>query len=282
MIAKIKVSGRGFGGLCRYVMRERPQDLRQIERGQEPPDQARIVGGTLAGRNAYALTRELEWSAALNPRVSAPVFHASLRLPARETGRLSDRAWGQVGREYAERMGFGNAPYVVVCHGRDHAHLVASRVDFDGKRVDLWQDRERSRVIVREIERQRGLDHPREREHDRAPETTRDTERQELRERIDRAIQQGHGSRAGFDRALERQGVQVEWKESNRDGRLVGVRFHRAEAPERDRGYKGSQLGPGYAGRALQERIADRDREHQRLLDRDREQGYQREHERER
>jgi hypothetical protein len=206
MIGKIDISGGGFGGLCRYVMRERPQ--------------------------------------ALNRRVSEPVFHASLRLPERETGRLSDRDWGEIGREYAERKGFGNAPYVVVCHGRDHAHIVASRVDFDGARIDAWRDRYRSQEILREVERQRGLEHPRE----RTPATERDADRRAMREAVDRAIQAGDGTRAGFDRELAR------------DGRIVGVRFRRDDAPEERRGAKGSQLGKDYGGRALQARIAERDR----------------------
>lgn len=263
MIGKLASSGGGFGGLCRYVLRERPQDRRQVERSGTKPDDARIVGGTLAGNNAAALTHELEWAAALNRQVSKPVFHASLRLPEHETGRLSDREWGQIGREYAERMGFGNAPYAVVCHGQDHAHIVASRVDWDGRRVDLWRDRYRSQEILRDIERQRGLEHPPE----RTPTTERDAERRELREAIDRAIAAGDGTRAGFDRELARDGLLADWKESNRDGRLVGVRFRWDDAPEEERGVKGSQLGKDYGGRALQGRIAERDR--RRELERD-------------
>jgi hypothetical protein len=280
MIGKLAVSGGGFAGLCRYVMRERPQDLRRLERDGVKPDDARIVGGTLAGNNAYALTQELEWAAALNPDVSKPVFHASLRLPEHESGRLNDRAWGEIGREYAERMGFGDAPYVVVCHGRDHAHIVASRVDLDGGRVPDWKDRYRSQEILRDIERQRGLEHPRERDHEREPETTREVERRELREAIDRAIRAGDGSREAFDQALEQEGVRADWKTSNRDGSIVGVRFVR-EDDEYDRGYKGSQLGKDYGGRALEERIAERDRarelEHAREQERYEGRGHERE-----
>jgi len=266
MIGKIAISGGGFGGLCRYVMRERPQDLRGRERDDRSPDHARIVGGTVAGNNAYALTQELEWAAALNRGVSEPVFHASLRLPEQETGRLSDRDWGEIGREYAERMGFGNAPYVVVCHGQDHAHIVASRVDFDGERVDAWRDRYRSQDILRDVERQRGLEHPPE----RTPATEGDADRQLMREAIDRAIGAGDGTRAGFDRELARDGLLAEWKESNRDGRIVGVRFRWDDALEEERCVKGSQLGKDYGGRALHARIAERDR--RRELERDDEQ----------
>jgi len=280
MIGKIAVSGGGFGGLCRYVMRERPQDPRARERDGRSPDHARIVGGTVAGNNDYALTQELEWAAALNPAVSEPVFHASLRLPEREAGRLSDRDWGEIGQEYAQRMGFGNAPYVVVCHGRDHAHIVASRVDLDGRRVDMWKDRERSQEILRSIERERWLEHPQERDLQRQPDSARDAERRELRETIDRACQRGDGTQAGFDRALEREGVRADWKTSHRDGSIVGVRFVRDD-DEYGRGYKGSQLGKDYGGRALQERIADRDRRHEWERSRERE-SYGRDRDRER
>lgn len=278
MIGKFAVSGgNGWGRLCRYVMRERPGDLKRLERDGRTPDDARIVGGNMAGNSAYALSREFEFNAAMNPKVSEPIFHASLRLPEHESGRLSDRAWAEIGRDYTERMGFGDAAYLVVCHGQDHAHIVACRVDFQGRRVDQWRDRYRSRDLLREIERERGLDHPRERDRGRAPDTAREAERRDLRERIDRAIAAGDGSRAGFDRALAREGVRAEWKESNRDGRVVGVRFRSADAPEQDRGHKGSQLGGDYDGRALLDRIAVRDRAHDRQLARDRDDGFRRE-----
>jgi len=77
-------------------------------------------------------------------------------------------------------------------------------------------------------------------------------------------------TRAGFDRELARDGLLAEWKESNRDGRIVGVRFRWDDALEEERCVKGSQLGKDYGGRGLHARIAERDR--RRELERDDEQ----------
>lgn len=169
MIQKQRV-GKQFGGVVRYCLNQ------SRELGHQG---AHVIATDLAGRSARELTRELEFLASANPRVRNVVYHCSLRLAPGE--RLSDERWRQVSRDYLERMGFGNAPYLVVAHPAarhdataGHVHLIASRVDYDGRCVsDSWE-RYRSNRIVRELEREHGL----QRARDQHREYGRDRERE--------------------------------------------------------------------------------------------------------
>ncbi len=142
------VIGAGFRGVLNYVFKE----SKELEH-----DRARIVGGNMAGADPRALAREFGAYRRLNTDVDRPVYHCALRLADDE--RLTDTQWGAVVGAYLERMGFGDTPYVVVAHADHHVHIVASRVRFDGSRVDLWQDRPRSNRAVHELEREYGLSH---------------------------------------------------------------------------------------------------------------------------
>jgi len=144
-------TGRGFGGVLRYVL-----DTSE-ERGHQG---ARMVGTTMGGQNAWTLGIEFRAFADLNRGISEPVYHCSLRLAPEE--RLRDDQWGQIARRFLDGMGFGEHPYVAVLHdkpGGQHIHLIASRVGLDGRAVNLWQDRVRSQGIVRELEREFVLRH---------------------------------------------------------------------------------------------------------------------------
>lgn len=171
MIQKQRV-GKHFGGVVRYCLDQ------SRELGHEG---AHVIETDLAGRDARELTRELEFLARANPRVRNVVYHCSLRLAPGE--RLSDERWREISRQYLERMGFGNAPYLVVAHPAarhdataGHVHLIASRVDYEGRCVsDSWE-RYRSNRIVRELEREHHLEPARskDRQYGREIERTRE------------------------------------------------------------------------------------------------------------
>lgn len=98
--------------------------------------------------------------AALNGRVKKPVFHVSLN--PHPDDRLSDDDLERIARQYMERMGYGEQPYIVYKHEdirRTHLHIVASRIREDGTKVDHNNEGRRSKPITEEIEREWGL-HP--------------------------------------------------------------------------------------------------------------------------
>ena len=65
-----------------------------------------------------------------------------------------------IAREYLEKMGFGNQPYLVFKHediDRHHLHIVTVRVDENGSSIDTRNNFYRSKQITRELERKYGL-----------------------------------------------------------------------------------------------------------------------------
>ncbi len=102
-----------------------------------------------------------------------PVWHCSLRL-APEDPVQSDERLTTIGRQYLEGMGFHDTPYLIVRHGDDHVHLVASRVRLDGTCVDKSWDYYRSNRLVHALEREHGLEHARERGRHQGWERTRE------------------------------------------------------------------------------------------------------------
>lgn len=95
-----------------------------------------------------------------NRRTINTVFHTSLN-PSPED-RLTDEQLRDIAREYMERMGYGQQPYIVFKHkdiSREHLHIVSLRVDEQGCKLPHDFEARRSMEILRELEREYGL-HP--------------------------------------------------------------------------------------------------------------------------
>ena len=93
-----------------------------------------------------------------NRRTTNTVFHASLNpLPE---DKLTEDQLRDIAREYMERMGYGNQPYIVFKHkdiSREHLHIVSLRVDEQGRKLPHDFEARRSMEILRELERKYGL-----------------------------------------------------------------------------------------------------------------------------
>ena len=95
-----------------------------------------------------------------NRRTTNTVFHVSLN-PSPED-RLSDEQLGEIAREYMERMGYGEQPYIVFKHrdiAREHLHVVSLRIDREGRKLPHDFEARRSVEITRDLEQKYGL-HP--------------------------------------------------------------------------------------------------------------------------
>lgn len=95
-----------------------------------------------------------------NRRTTNTVFHVSLN-PSPED-RLNDEQLGEIAREYMERMGYGEQPYIVFKHrdiAREHLHIVSLRVDSTGRKISDSHEYDRSMSILRDLEQKYGL-HP--------------------------------------------------------------------------------------------------------------------------
>ena len=105
--------------------------------------------------------RAMEDFLALMPmrsKVEKPVVHISLNPHPDDI--LTDTELQDIAREYLEKMGFGNQPYLVFKHediDRHHLHIVTVRVDENGKCISDKNNYYRSKQITRELEKKYGL-----------------------------------------------------------------------------------------------------------------------------
>ena len=91
-------------------------------------------------------------------KVEKPVVHISLNPHPEDV--LTDAELQDIAREYLEKLGFGNQPYLVFKHediDRHHLHIVTVRVDENGRSIDTRNNFYRSKQITRELERKYGL-----------------------------------------------------------------------------------------------------------------------------
>lgn len=91
-------------------------------------------------------------------RTERPMVHISLN--PHPDDRLSDVEYTELAREYLEKMGFGDMPYMVYKHmdiDRHHIHIVALRVDTDGRCISDKNNFYRSKDICRELEKKYNL-----------------------------------------------------------------------------------------------------------------------------
>jgi hypothetical protein len=143
MIGK-KTSGSGFRGLATYLLRD--------GRGQ-------IVAGPMAGRTPRELAREFGAFRRLNPRLGKAVSHFSLS-PSPNDPKLSESQWKLIAERFMSEMGFSTAAWCGVIHrdtDHEHIHLIACRIDENGKTISDANDFRRTEKVLRKIELDFGL-----------------------------------------------------------------------------------------------------------------------------
>jgi hypothetical protein len=85
-------------------------------------------------------------------------FHVSLSLA--ETDKVSQDGLVEIGNKYMEKMGYGETPFIIYRHhdtGIDHLHIVSTRVDLDGNKVNDSMERLRSQRVARALELEYGM-----------------------------------------------------------------------------------------------------------------------------
>ena len=100
-----------------------------------------------------------------NVRTRNKVIHISLN--PHPDDRLTDMEMEQLAREYLEKLGYGDQPFLIFKHediNRHHLHIVSVNVDERGRRLNKDFIHRRSKRITTELERKYGL-HPADRRH---------------------------------------------------------------------------------------------------------------------
>ncbi|WP_072541337.1 conjugal transfer protein MobB [Bacteroides mediterraneensis] len=100
-------------------------------------------------------------------RTRNKVIHISLNPHPDDL--LTDMELEQLAREYLDRLGYGDQPYLVFKHediSRHHLHIVSVNVDENGRRLNRDFIHRRSKRITSELEKKYGL-HPADRRQHR-------------------------------------------------------------------------------------------------------------------
>lgn len=95
-------------------------------------------------------------------KTEKPIIHISLNPHPEDV--LSDNQLADIAKEYMEKLGYGDQPFLVYKHediARHHIHIVSIRVDDTGKKISDKFEHIRSKEITRELEKKYGL-HPAE------------------------------------------------------------------------------------------------------------------------
>lgn len=111
--------------------------------------------GTVDVKRAFA--DFMQWMPSTT-KTERPMVHISLNPHPDDV--LTDAQLTDIAREYMEKMGFGDMPYMVYKHtdiNRHHMHIVALRVRTDGSCVSDKNNFYRSKEITRELEKKYGL-----------------------------------------------------------------------------------------------------------------------------
>lgn len=90
-----------------------------------------------------------------NKRTEKPIIHISLNPSPKDT--LSDQQFASLAKDYMDKMGYGNQPYVVYVHediDRRHIHIVSTCVDENGNKINDSYEWRRSMDVCRELEQQ--------------------------------------------------------------------------------------------------------------------------------
>ena len=151
MVAKIS-SSSSLGSALAY-------NINKVSKGQ-----AQVLGTNLifcpadgAFKTAEVLS-DFETFMPLRYRTENPTFHVSLNPHPDDD--LSDAELTAIAEEYIERMGYGDQPYLIFKHediDRHHIHIVSTRVDSEGRKINDKFERRRSKDITRDIEQKYGL-----------------------------------------------------------------------------------------------------------------------------
>ncbi len=93
-----------------------------------------------------------------NTKIEKPVMHISLNPHPDE--ELSDEQLSEIAREYLDKMGYGEQPFVVYKHediNRHHIHIISLKVNEKGKKINDRFEFKRSKEATTELEKKYGL-----------------------------------------------------------------------------------------------------------------------------
>jgi mannose/fructose/N-acetylgalactosamine-specific phosphotransferase system component IIB len=163
MIIKSKTSGNaGFSVDYLYDgERTKDDDLREKQR-EERQAEILMSAGVREPMNAWdfenrkMLIADFKRQSGLNDRVEKYMQHTMIAFDKSDTDKITDDLMKQVAEDYIKKAKLDNTQYIVIKHNdkeHKHIHILANRVDNDGKTVNnefiKMRDIERGQILAR-------------------------------------------------------------------------------------------------------------------------------------
>lgn len=151
MVAKISVGSSLYGALS-YNGEKLNKDEAHLLGANKivlPPDEKVNIGHLVDNFHLFMPKQG---------RTKKPVLHISLN--PHPDDRLTDQEFEMLAREYLEKIGFGDQPWIAFKHediDRHHIHIVTVNVDEQGKRIDMAFLHRRSKKATQELEEKYNL-----------------------------------------------------------------------------------------------------------------------------
>lgn len=153
MVAKINRGASLYGAITYNQQKVNDTTARIIAGNRMITDVAgnpdRVMQQTLWAFDNYLLA---------NKNTEKPILHISLNPSVDD--RLTDAQFAELAKEYMQRMGYGDQPYIVYVHediDRRHIHIVSTCVNEKGEKIDDTYEWNRSMKVCRELEKKFGL-----------------------------------------------------------------------------------------------------------------------------
>ena len=156
MVAKISTGGNMFGALA-------------YNQNKVDSEEAKVLFSNrmlLSEDGNFSISecmRSFEMQMPVQLSTKKPILHISINPHPEDV--LTDQQLSDIAREYMQKLGYGDQPYLVYKHediDRHHIHIVGLRVDESGRPLNDKFEHRRSKQITRELEKKYGL-HPAER-----------------------------------------------------------------------------------------------------------------------
>ncbi len=144
MIAKIMAPKASFGGVY-YNERKNEQGRSELLTA------ANFSFLDHANHTKADYIKYMEMVCRTNTNVSNVQFHATISCKGRE---YSPDQLNDIAVQYVQKMGYGECPYLIYYHSdtdNNHVHIVSTRVDKQGGRVNDSNERRRSQAVINEI-----------------------------------------------------------------------------------------------------------------------------------
>ncbi len=161
-------------------------------------------------------------------RLANPVYHISLNFAIEDGAQLTDELMAEIASEYMRRMGIVNTQYIVCRHtdtAHPHLHIIANRVDNDGRTISDSNDSRRSVEICRALTDEYGLHIANGKDQVRRERLRgKDRVRYRIYDAV-RAAMQVCRNWSELDKTLSRQGIQIRFRYDTARGKIIGISF---------------------------------------------------------